>query len=234
MERQVFAVRAGRWWTSKPETAILRPVLFPDLWVSMMFRPIAVCLVALTLASCGGKKAVPEVSRQALPITAWDHRPEASNWTRATLRAIEKHGAVLPQTVPQDVAEFCPGYRQAGAAERSAFWVGMLSALAKHESTWRPEASGGGGRWIGLLQIAPGTARAFGCEAQSASALKNGAANLSCAVRIAAAQVARDGLLVSDGDNWRGLGRDWAPFRDPDKRAQMAGWTRSQPYCAAN
>ena len=88
---------------------------------------------------------------------------------------------------------------------------------------------GGGGKWIGLVQIAPGTARAFGCDATTASALKNGGANLACGVQIAAVQVARDGLVAGNGT--KGLGRDWAPFRSAAKRADMAAWTRAQTYC---
>ena len=41
--------------------------------------------------------------------------------------------------------------------------------------------------------------------------------------------VAKDGLVVGGGN--RGIGRDWMPFRDGEKRAAMAAWTRAQPYC---
>lgn len=186
------------------------------------------CLVLLG-ASCG-RLAGADVSR-SIPVMAWDHRPEAAEWTRATLAAIQNHGAGLLQTVPTDIDQYCPGYVSAEDNERAAFWAGMLSALAKHESTWRPEASGGGGRWIGLTQIDPRTARAFGCQATTAKALKDGAANLSCAVRIASKQVGRDRLIVTDGKNWRGLARDWAPFRNAEKRQEMANWTSRQTYC---
>ena len=139
---------------------------------------------------------------------------------------------VWSSTVPDDIAAWCPGYEDATEKERAAFWVGLLSTLAKYESTWNPKASGGGGKWIGLTQIDPRTARWFGCQAQSVAELKDGAANLSCAVRIAAVQVAKDDALISDaGGKWRGVARDWAPFRSKSKRADMAAWTRSQSYC---
>ena len=197
---------------------------------------IGVILLAFLLISCGGRRVETgtsqgEVARATLPTMAWDHRPEAAEWTRATLAAINSHGSALIMTVPGDIDEFCPAYPNANATDRASFWSGILSALAKHESTWRPEASGGGGLWIGLTQIDPRTARAFDCQATSVSALKNGAANLSCAVRIATKQVARDAMLVRNSQGWRGLGRDWAPFRSPEKRADMANWTRSQSYC---
>ena len=85
---------------------------------------------------------------------------------------------------------------------------------------------GGGGLWFGLVQIAPATARAYGCAATSGSALKNPVANLSCGVRIAAKQVSRRGSVN------RGM-RDWGPFHSGAKRAEMSAWTRAQPYCQA-
>ncbi len=164
-----------------------------------------------------------------LPPMRWDHRPEASIWTTEALAAVDAHPAGLPAVIPADIATWCPGYATATEDEREAFWVGLMSALAKHESTWNPRASGGGGAWIGLLQISPATARHYGCEARTSAALKDGAANLDCAVRIAAVQVARDGMVAGNGA--RGMGRDWAPFRNSSKRADMSAWTRAQSYC---
>jgi hypothetical protein len=170
-----------------------------------------------------------------LPLTAsppmrWDHRPEAADWTRAALAAVATQDAVLASRVPADIAVWCPGYETASLADRRAFWVGVMSALAKHESGWNPKAAGGGGRWIGLMQISPQTARGNGCEAQSSGALKDGVANLTCAVKVFSRDVARDGVVAGKGN--RGIGRQWAPFRKSSKRADMAGWTSSQPYCA--
>jgi hypothetical protein len=188
----------------------------------------AVCaglLLSLPMMGCMDANAGKDV----LPPMRWDHRPEATIWTTRALAAIDAPSANLPDIVPSDIATWCPGYADATEAEREAFWAGLMSALAKHESTWNPAASGGGGQWIGLLQIAPGTARQYGCEARTSAALKDGAANLSCAVRIAAVQVRRDGMVAGNGA--QGMGRDWAPFRNGTKRADMSAWTRAQSYC---
>ena len=123
-----------------------------------------------------------------------------------------------------------PGYVKNGLDARRAFWAGVLSALAKPESGWNPRASGGGGRYIGLLQISPQTARANGCAATSASALKDGAANLTCGVQIMARQVGQDGVVAGNGR--QGLGRDWGPINKPAPRAAIAGWTAKQSYCS--
>nr|WP_093359974.1 transglycosylase SLT domain-containing protein [Tropicimonas isoalkanivorans] len=164
------------------------------------------------------------------PPMRWDHRPEADLWTASALNALRSHGGVLPRVVPADIDTWCPGYRDASQEDREAFWVGLVSALAKHESTWNPSAVGGGGLWYGLVQIAPPTASSYGCKARSGSALKNGADNVSCAIRIMARTVARDGV-VSRG--MRGVAADWGPFHSSSKRADMIAWTSAQPFCQA-
>jgi len=148
------------------------------------------------------------------------------------MSAVADQDMTLALAVPTDIEGWCPGYEDASLPERRAFWAGLLSALAKHESTWNPAASGGGGRWIGLTQISPATARAYGCEAKTSAALKNGEANLACAVRIAAKQVGRDRLVAGTGR--AGMGRDWAPFATGSKRKDMAAWTSGQSYCRAD
>ncbi len=163
-------------------------------------------------------------------MTRWDHRPEAETWTRAALTAVETHGAALPATLPADIKTFCPGYASASEEDRAAFWVGLMSALARYESTWRPEAAGAGGRYRGLLQISPQTARNYGCAA-TGNGLYDGAANLSCAIRIASRQVARTGVVAGKPGAWGGIAADWMPMRDASKRDEIARWTASQSYC---
>jgi len=164
-----------------------------------------------------------------LPRTRWQHMRGHSLWTRAAISALKSHGKPLVDMVPGDVETWCPAYPDASDAQRRAFWVGFLSTLAKHESTYRSWAVGGGGRWYGLLQILPGTARGYKCNVGSGDALKNGAANLSCAVRIMATTVPRDGVIAGNGK--RGVGADWGPMRSASKRKDMASWLRRQSYC---
>lgn len=195
----------------------------------MRFRDIVtLCLIAGLVVGCGEKKHRHKAQKDALPVMRWDHRPEAEIWTRATLDAVVAPSSALTDIVPADIKSYCPAYPKASKEDRAAFWSGLLSALAKHESTWKPEASGGGGRWIGLTQIAPATAKGYGCEARSTKALKDGAANLTCAVRIISATVPRDGVVSKGG---RGVAADWAPFHNSAKLADMKGWTSAQSYC---
>jgi len=192
----------------------------------MTLRPLAAAMMLMLPMACA--MAAPD-EPETLPVMRWDHRPEADIWTERVLTSLERHDERLAHSVPHDIETWCPGYENAGLEERRAFWAAMFSALAKHESTWNPQAAGGGGKWIGLVQIDPRTARGYGCAATTVSELKDGAANLSCAVRIAAAQVPRDNMVAGNGR--QGLGRDWAPFRSASKRAEMAEWVRSQDYC---
>jgi len=165
----------------------------------------------------------------ALPATRWDHRPEAAEWTTRSLVAVAAKDNVLAARVPSDIKSWCPGYEDNSLAERRAFWVGLLSAVAKYESSWNPAASGGGGAYVGVMQISPKSARHYDCAAQNSAALKDGAANLECSIEMLADNVGRDGVVAGKGN--RGMGRDWMPFRKASKRAEMANWTTAQSYC---
>lgn len=191
---------------------------------------ISVCFAGILLLSACGASPAPEKRSEPvrLDATLWGARSEAPVWTASALAALDTHGAPLVQTVPADIETYCPAYPESSEDDRKAFWVVFLSALAKHESTWRPDVSGGGGAWHGLLQISPGTARSYGCRAQAGSELKNGALNLSCGIRIMAETVTRDGV-ISRG--MRGVAADWGPFHKAEKRADIQAVTRRAPVC---
>lgn len=182
-------------------------------------------LMLVTACAAGQVRQEPSAT---LPAARWDQQPEAAVWTRAALSALDGPAAPLVALVPKDIDAWCPGYDGASAEERKAFWIALVSSLAKHESTWRPAVSGGEGRWHGLLQISPATARAYGCAASDAAGLKDGAMNLRCGLRIMAATVHRDGVIAAGGG---GIAADWGPFSQKLKRADMAAWTGAQPYC---
>lgn len=196
---------------------------------------LAAGVVAISvLASCAtlANLELPQFGAEEVvedPVMRWDHRPEASTWTATAFAALDTHAAVLPTLVPGDIDQWCPAYPDAPEADREAFWVGLMSALARHESTWNPEAVGGGGRWFGLVQISPATARHYGCQATSGQALLNGSDNISCALRIWATTVPRDGVVAASRG---GVAADWGPFVQANKREEMRAWISSQPYCA--
>lgn len=201
----------------------------------MRFNSLLALSLAAGLMSACETVDVPDLSAYlpsaSPPPMRWDARPEAASWTTRAMAAVASHDAELANRVPSDIAAFCPGYETATMNERRAFWVGLMSSTAKHESSFNPKAVGGGGRYIGLMQISPRTAAHSDCSARSTAALKDGAANLECAVRIFAPHVAQDGQVAGKGN--LGVARDWGTFHRRAARAEIAAWTASQAYCKA-
>jgi hypothetical protein len=191
----------------------------------------AVALTLMLLAGCIGGESYSTrgLNAGSFPMR-WDHVPQADAWEVAGLAALDSHAAILPDIVPADIDRWCPAYPDANEAQRSAFWLGLMSSLARHESTWNEAAVGGGGRWFGLMQISPTTARNFGCQASSGQALLDGGANVSCALRIWAETVPRDGVIA---EGRKGIAADWGPFHPSQahKGEDIRTWVRAQPYC---
>ncbi|WP_084657695.1 hypothetical protein [Natronohydrobacter thiooxidans] len=195
---------------------------------------LAAAFVAMT-AGCTLSAPEPKAkSSDAIDVsTRWDHRPEAELWTAATFDALDNGGRALVKTVPRDIDSFCPGYAKADIDGRKAFWTALFSGLAGYESTWRPEAAGAGGRYRGLLQIWPTSARNYGCDVSHPNGLYDGPTNLRCASRIAAQAVARDQVVAGSPGRWGGVARDWPPLRNASKREDIAAFTRTLPVCQA-
>lgn len=210
--------------------------------LSPLFSAMVLALPLVALTACytqSGSVIEPEprwfmMADEDLPAARWDHLPEGKLWTREILSNLidRGQGVALIEVVPKDIEQWCPSYTETvdfdGDIKRAAFWIGLMSAMAKHESTYNPQAVGGGGRWFGLLQISPDTAKAYGCAATTGEALKNGSENLRCAVRIMAKTVPRDGVVAAGG---RGVAADWGPFHSAAKRDDMMRWVSSQDYC---
>lgn len=197
------------------------------------FRPLArpVHMIRYPVVISENPTVRPIMRINYIPDARWDFRGDSDSWTRAALAALRTHGSRLEDTVPRDIDRWCPAYANNPPALRRAFWVGMMSALAKHESTYRPTAVGGGNLWFGLLQIYPDTARRYGCRATTGEALKDPEDNLSCAIRIMNVTVPRDNAIAVLDGRWRGVAADWGPMTRPSKIEEMSAWTRRQDYC---
>jgi hypothetical protein len=173
----------------------------------------------------------PAARDNELPRARWENRGDGPLWTRVVISAVESHGQGLLKTVPRDIGDWCPAYAENGAEERAAFWAGLLSTLARYESTWNPRAVGGGGRWFGLMQIYPPTAEFRDCRVRSGEGLQHGPANLNCAVRIMNVTVPRDAAISVKDSQWRGVAADWGPIRNDWMRRDMQRYTKRQVYC---
>jgi soluble lytic murein transglycosylase-like protein len=157
-----------------------------------VFAPLRLTLSALALALlCSGSAFANEAkSANALPAMRWDSAAKAAEWTAEALAQVAEHDAELTNLIPKDIEVYCPGYAQASTEDRRAFWVAIISATAKYESGFNAKALGLNGRYVGLMQISLATARHSGCEATTTASLKDGKANLSCAIEIIAPRVA--------------------------------------------
>ncbi|MCU0827285.1 MAG: lytic transglycosylase [Tabrizicola sp.] len=215
----------------------------------MIFRRIAAAFALTTsLSSCTVSTPDPAPGQsptdqpQAGPSTLslrWSGEPDGARWTALAMAAAQDHG--LDQIVPQDIADWCPGYAAAGPADRRAFWAGLMSTLAKYESNFRPEVEftenfpDSTGALVvsrGLLQLSRESARGYGCPITTGEDLHDPAVNLDCSARILKHWAVKDGQISSNQSPWKGAARYWSPFRSTEKRADMAGWTRTQPFCS--
>lgn len=162
------------------------------------------------------------------PAAFWDNHPQGADWTQTAIKSLSTDALPLVEIVPEDVAQWCPAYETAPVEMRAAFWTGLASRLAETESSLRPEVSSPNGKWHGLLQISPATARGYGCDAGTREALKDGSANIACALRIWSVTVPRDGVIAAD---LGGVAADWGPMQRPRPREDIRAWISAQDYC---
>ena len=191
----------------------------------------ALASIPVEIAVQTGASLRPEIRPVFTAEARWDDKAQGENWSVASMKAIEDAPRDLRDLVPADIDDWCPGYENNPPQLRAAFWVGTVSALARYESNFNPQAQGGGGAWQGLLQITPSTARLYDCEATTPEELRDGEANLECAIRIMSRTVTRDGV-VSAGNE--GIAADCGPMSNPDLREQMRNWVSQQSYCEKN
>ena len=173
---------------------------------------------------------------------AWARKNPDGRWTAAAEAAVAASG--LAGVVPTDIERFCPGYAGADVAGRRQFWVGLLSAVARPESNFKPEtkyeesfADAQGHRVVsrGLLQISIESAnqRKYGCGIARAEDLHDPATNLACGVKILDAWVQSDRAIANYGAGApRGGGRYWSTLRERNGHLpELTGFTRRLGVC---
>lgn len=218
---------------------------------------LAALAALMALSSCGVKQAVSAPTLfPAAPPMSWEEQQESAAWTEAALSALSSEGVTLMSSMPADVLEYCPNYAKQTQPQRAAFWAGFVSAMARQESGLNPLASGGNGLRMGLMGISPKSAKSSGCE----GSLLDAKANVTCAVRILAREVARDGAIHSaaqgapalvephaaseakggeksgrgitiNAGRWFGVAREFVSLRSAGGRSAIANFTRRQSYC---
>ncbi len=179
----------------------------------------------------------------SLDYAAWSGSNRDGSWTRATESAVAQSGLV--QLVPKDVQYFCPAYPKLGKTERQKFWVGLLSAMAKPESNFKPQRyyrekfrDSQGQRVVsrGLLQISIESAnqKRYGCDIPYAARLHDPAVNLRCGVKILSKWVSTDGIIAKHNKprSHKGASRYWSTLRPQHGHLRtIADFTRNLSFC---
>lgn len=185
----------------------------------------------------------------------WNERPQGVEWSTITGRAIDEVGTGLLETIPEDIAAYCPNYETLDTTGRREFWIGLISAMARFESGFDPSVSFDeyehcpgeacrrsmttqDGRHVisrGLLQLSQESANnysRFGCRVPIAEeeTLHNPAVNLRCTVAILNRWVTRDGLISSMQNH--GGARYWSVLRPSSPRlARIQAYTSQTQQC---
>jgi hypothetical protein len=191
----------------------------------------------------GGEGESEAAARNAPVVTvAWSGVAGAADWTAILYERIGAASALL-EAQPQDAARYCPGFAALDRAGRQAFYTGLVSIMARYESSFDPEAryqenfpDSSGSLVIsrGLLQLSRESADAYpGCDLGSAEALHDPDVNLTCTVAILNRLVARDQAIgvKKDGD-WKGGAAYWSVLRSNHPRNdEVVAFTKSLPVC---
>lgn len=174
---------------------------------------------------------------------AWEEYPEAHNWTKAAAEAVLNSD--LPILLPSDVSTFCANYANLTEAYRVHFWASLLSAMARWESAFDPNATyqerfhDGRGKPVisrGLMQLSIESSNQprYSCGIDQPVDLHDAQVNLQCAVRILSYWVGKDGRIAgSQQRSNRGGGRYWSVLRaDREKLPWIQQFTANQPLCS--
>jgi hypothetical protein len=235
---------------------------YPFRKIRLIVSLIIVCCLSLWASACvtteethepdeprnsaasphSGSSPMTNTSPTRYPPADWDRKPDGPEWTRFAHTAISELGSELLASNPRDVGDYCPSYHRLNQDQRRAFWVYLLSRLARFESNQDPgvrytesfdDSRGNPVISRGLLQISMESANGYGCGIEDAMELHDPETNIRCGVRILNRWVAeRDGVIAARTDGgWRGAARYWSPFRNDTKRSQIASATAAQGYC---
>jgi hypothetical protein len=192
----------------------------------------AICLALILAAQ----------SAPASDYAAWREVNTDGSWTKMAEEAVQ--ASSLAERVPTDVAILCPPYARLGQADRTRFWVGLLSVMARCESNFKPQttyvepdirdAAGDNVVSRGLLQISQESAnqRAYECGIVNAKDLHEPRVNLACAARIMKHWVTKDGVIAAQKKPAVGSARYWSVLRTWHKRwPEIPAFTTSLDAC---
>ena len=182
----------------------------------------------------------------------WDRKvQQGRRWTDFTAKALDEVGEILLAKVPEDMNEWCPGFKKLDRDARKSFWVHFISAMAVFESSFNTQAkhrekfndrNGDPVVSRGLLQLSVESAQGFGCNwIEKSQDLHDPELNLKCGVKILNRHVGSDnrvfGQNVDVGGGrvakWMGAPRYWGIFRLTNVRGAIQRAVTRLKICQA-
>ncbi|MEM7430955.1 MAG: transglycosylase SLT domain-containing protein [Pseudomonadota bacterium] len=172
----------------------------------------------------------------------WSAANQDGSWTSVAEKAVR--ATSLPQSEPGDILSYCIEYPGLGTDDRVRFWVGLLSAMAEHESDLDPQTKfaeslrDSRGQPVvsrGLLQLSIESANQarYSCQIDNANELHDPSTNIECAAKILSTWVSSDGVIAASSDGYRGGARYWSVLRsNRDSSTDIQSATRKLRFCA--
>ena len=188
----------------------------------------------------------PEPEKPFLwPAFDWDGKhADSLLWNQWAYEAVEDKGSNLLNELPSDVSLFCPNYSNLNHEDQKFFWISLVAAMARFESSFRPETTyqeefrDRFGELIisrGLLQLSIESSRGYGCVLENAQQLHNVEDNLHCTIKILNLWVGRDGSIAGKKNGtWQGGARYWAVLRRDSIKNQIIKKTSESSICQAD
>lgn len=177
-------------------------------------------------------------------VADWDDKPDGRAWTKIAIRGIERFGvALLTGEDVGDASTYCPRYKRLDLQERGRFWVKLISAMAKKESSFKEGLNytesfndNTNTRVVsrGLLQISRESAKSYGCKIEAGVDLLQADFNLPCGIKILNRWVARDSRIGSGKiEAWRGGARYWSVLRNGPSKEIIVKSVSELSFCKA-
>jgi uncharacterized protein YraI len=195
----------------------------------------------LVRGASGGTSGGTTTGSNGFIAMPWDGKHADTNqWNQYTADAIAKYGTAMRTKTPSDVASFCPNYGNLDEAGKTQFWIGLIAAMAKYESNYNPntkytenfdDSNGNSVISRGLLQLSYESAKAYGCDVSSSTALHDPKVNLTCTVRIINKWLASDGVISAQTSGWRGAARYWSVLRKSSTLGPIRTATKNLSVC---
>ncbi len=192
-------------------------------------------LIGLSACQVGGDQLPDD------DYASWSAVNRDGTWTMAAEAAVR--ATSLPNSRPDDIGTYCPGYTNLDNESRVKFWVGLLSVMAEFESDLDPQTrytetirDNQGQRVVsrGLLQISIESAnqKRYSCRIKTANDLHDPATNIRCGARILSSWVASDGVVTASSGKNRGGARYWSVLRSKNRSAtEIRNKTSDLRFC---